>query len=355
MAYTPKEATQDFITSKSPPFFLIICGEMIRSPNTVSVHALRAGQLTLPEKQFISPIEDLDQRKTVPSLSFLIQHKASSTGKVTRFIFDLGIRREPELYAEPIRQHTTTRQPLHGRPDVIDSLSLGGLSSSDIDFVILSHVHWDHVGMPSDFADAGFIVGNGSLDLLSGKKKTNNGGHSHFESDLLPEDRTLELPAPPNDNVPVVEKARGLNKIPQSLPFDQPLWEPFETLPHVIDVFSDGSLMIVDAPGHLPGHINLLCRVNVNPIRYVYLAGDACHDRRILIGEKGIAEWPDSNTPLKICCIHANRDKAMQTIRMIRNLETHGTLLGDVEVILAHDAEWADSANLEGKYFPGHL
>ncbi|KAJ5743395.1 hypothetical protein N7533_010497 [Penicillium manginii] len=164
--------------------------------NTVSVHALRAGSLTLPEKQFLTPLDDINSRKTVPSLSFLVQHLSQSTAEVTRLLFDLGIRREPELYQENIRLHTLTRRPLEGHPNVIDSLALGNLTSSDINLIILSHIHWDHVGMPSDFPDSHFLVGDGSLSLLDGDKNGGIGSHSHFEKDLLPRDRVFQLCGP---------------------------------------------------------------------------------------------------------------------------------------------------------------
>jgi hypothetical protein len=65
----------------------------------------------------------------------------------------------------------------------------------------------------------------------------------------------------------------------------------------------------------------------------VYLAGDACHDRRIMRQEKEIGTWSDSEG--HICCIHANREVAEQTIDRIRKLEEQG-----VEIIFAHDVEW---------------
>ncbi|PYH92317.1 hypothetical protein BO71DRAFT_400663 [Aspergillus ellipticus CBS 707.79] len=227
--------------------------------NTVTVHALDAGYLTLPERFFVQPLDsDPDQRKTVPSLSFLIQHRSDPSGKRTRLIFDLGIRRDPDLYNDKIRQHLASRQPLDTHPDVIESLSLGDLTAPDIDFIIFSHVHWDHVGMPSDFPDSRFVVGNGSLDLLSGNNPMYNGSHSNFEPDLLPPDRTIELCSPGDVSLPDVTSHTCSDETPDSIhKFIGRFWEPLGHLPHTIDVFSDGSLFLVNAPGHLPGHVKL--------------------------------------------------------------------------------------------------
>lgn len=86
----------------------------------------------------------------------------------------------------------------------------------------------------------------------------------------------------------------------------------------------------MDAPGHLPGHTNLLARTESG---WVYLAADSCHDRRILRKEKEIGEWTDENG--RSCCIHYDRAKAEETIEMIRGLEAKG-----VEIIFANDEEW---------------
>lgn len=105
----------------------------------VQVHALAAGHFSLPEYQFVHP-SSKTARTTVPSLAFLIQHIDISTGKRTKILFDLGLRRDVNRYSEPIRKHTETRQPMSTDPDVVKSLAAGGLSPHDIDYVILSHV-----------------------------------------------------------------------------------------------------------------------------------------------------------------------------------------------------------------------
>ena len=117
-------------------------------------------------------------------------------------------------------------------------------------------VHWDHVGEPRDFSTSTFIVGHGTFALLDGTTEKSRGGHSFFEHDLLPQDRSVELPDP-NENA-------------KEGPWQQPLrikgldttqtWQPYKNMTKTYDLFGDGSLLIVDSPGHLPGHINLLIR-----------------------------------------------------------------------------------------------
>lgn len=105
----------------------------------VSVHALSSGRFSLPEYQFVHPVSR-DARKTVPSLSFLIQHRNIENGDITRIVFDLGVRRNIKRYAVPIQNHVETRQPMTTDPDVVKSLAKGGLTPSDVDYVIYSHV-----------------------------------------------------------------------------------------------------------------------------------------------------------------------------------------------------------------------
>jgi hypothetical protein len=129
-------ATMSTITIKQTAPSL---SDQVALPGTTELHALSAGHLTLPEKFFVHPASN-SSRRTVPSLAFLIQHHHPITGKITRIVFDLGLRREVQRYSEAIQRHVSTRQPLTTDPDVVKSLAAGGLSADDIDYIIYSHV-----------------------------------------------------------------------------------------------------------------------------------------------------------------------------------------------------------------------
>ena len=304
---------------------------------TVTVHALDGGHLTVPEHAFVTPA-DLEAKTYVPSLCFLIQHTDASTSKTTRIVFDLGLRRDLTLYPEVLQKHVKSRQPISTEPDVVASLKSGELIVDDIDTVILSHVHYDHVGYPRDFSNPSttFIIGPGAGDLLSGKASLDIGSHSFFESDLLPPDRTTELPSPSEDSSK---------------------WKPLGPFPQTLDLFSDGSVYIINAPGHLPGHVNLLCRTSTSPLKYVYLAGDACHDIRLFTGEREIATWTDAEG--KYCCIHADIEATKETLRRMRTAVEEGLDIdgqkGEVEVVFAHNAVWEKEAREGGRFWPGKL
>ena len=206
----------------------------------------------------------------------------------------------------------------------------------------ITQVHWDHVGEPLDFKQSKFVIGHGGLDLLKGSPASLRGSHSFFESDLLPESRTIQLRNPYEPD----SLQDGKFEVDIEGPDFCQRWVPHGNLPRVLDIFQDGSVLIVDAPGHLPGHINILAKTA--PGRSVYLAGDACHDRRIMRKEREIGEWQDAEG--HICCIHGDKKLAEQTIERIRELEQQG-----VEVIFAHDIEWEEKPDNRFRFLGASL
>ena len=295
------------------------------SPNQVNVKvaALNGGFITLPERAFVTNA-DPEKASTAPSMCFLIDHRAPDAIKSERMIFDLGIKRDLTKYNPATRKHITERQPVYSTPDAKSSLLNGGLDpAKDIDYVVLSHVHWDHIGEPSDYPNSKFIVGSGTLYILE------NGAPYYptdrMEKGALPVDRTIELPPlPASDREYMAAAERSKHH-----------WQSISVLPNAVDYFGDGSVWIIDTPGHLHGHVNALLRVG--PDKWVYLGGDCCHDRRIITGERGIAEYDNGHGGVKSA--HSELSVAKKTIQNIQKLiEVNGDT---VEWIVAHDTKWA--------------
>jgi glyoxylase-like metal-dependent hydrolase (beta-lactamase superfamily II) len=303
------------------------------SPNQtyVKISPLEGGRITLPDNAFVSPADPTTKR-TVPSLSFLITHPGlaspseniiiTSKGKPLRILFDLGLRHDISRYSEPQQRHLETRSPYDTQPGVAAMLKKGGIASEDIDTVIFSHVHYDHHGDPEDFPNAQFLVGPGSLNVLAHGLPPELGSHQHFDANLLPATRTKEFP-PQNEST---------------------VWKHLGPFSHALDLLGDGSIYVIDTPGHLPGHINLLCRLGSE--KWVCLCGDAYHDPRLLSGEKDIGTWEGEGG--RIVCIHLDKARAKVSIERLRVLRDMG-----VELIAAHDDVWCEKNR--GRYFPGSL
>lgn len=301
----------------------------------VRVSALHGGFVTLPERLFVTDA-DPDKTATVPSMCFLIEHQAAGSSKTERVVFDLGIKRDLTQYAHGMQGHISKRQPIITSPDTKDSLSKGGLNAAkDIDYVILSHVHWDHIGTPSDYTGSKFIVGSGTFYILEN-------GAPHYTKDMmevepLPRERTYELPPIPDSKLKDQAFANQT----------QHKWQRISSLPHAVDFFGDGSMYLIDSPGHLRGHTNAL--LQVAPEKWVYLGGDCCHDPRILTGEKDIALYDDGHGSMR--SVHSELPTARATIKSIQDfLKLNGDV---VEWIVAHDLAWATEN--QHRFFPGWM
>lgn len=187
---------------------------------------------------------------------------------------------------------------------------------------------------------------------------TGKGSHQHFEADLFSKNKTVfELPSTEN----IASSSSSSSSADPTHPQNNNnhhqqqqqqqhhtlTWKPFGPFPHTLDLFSDSSVYIIDTPGHLPGHLNLLCRLSPN--RWICLCGDAFHDPRLLTGEKDVGTWTGDDG--QVFCIHFDKEGAEESIRRLRRLERD---LG-VELVAAHDERWLERARERGEVWPGWI
>ncbi|TBU38612.1 hypothetical protein BD309DRAFT_1056030 [Dichomitus squalens] len=223
----------------------------------------------------------------------------SESSRPETFVFDLGIRKdwaalEPGLRAE------------------YSKIGADMLVTEDVADASISHAHIDHIGDPALFLNATYLLGSEAQTLLD--PETRDLGIKLLNA--LPKDRTKFL---------------DLASAPALGPF-----------PHALDFYGDGSLYVVGAPGHLPGHINVLARTSADG-GWIYLAGNSAHDWRIITGEGKIATKP--------ICVHVNKEQAEVHIGRIRELQENPR----VRVLLAHDRPWYEQNKGGNAYWPGEI
>ena len=200
----------------------------------------------------------------------------------------------------PIRKLDHITKPLIPK-DAHDLLLEGPVEPDDIDSIILSHLHFDHVGDCTTFPAAKIIAGPGS------RRATTPGW-------------------------PVSEKSPFSSSILQHDGYSELLWPqhsiPIGSFTTTLDYFGDGSFYLLDAPGHMPGHIAGLALIS--PGHWVFFGGDCCHHRALLDGIRPISTTCGPTGPSGF---HKDSSTASETIDKIRELEATGSVF----VALAHD------------------
>jgi len=124
-----------------------------------------------------------------------------------------------------------------------------GVAPADINYLVLSHYHWDHIGNAADFAGSTWLVYKGDRDQMFGKEARAYPWFGQYAA--LEHSKTVEL--------------NGDH-----------------------DVFGDGTVVVIATPGHTEGHCSLLVRLkNTGP---VLLSGDLYHYPE----ERPLKRMPDS-------------------------------------------------------------
>jgi N-acyl homoserine lactone hydrolase len=128
--------------------------------------------------------------------------------------------------------------PTAPKSSLVEQLAQLHLTPEQITFVGISHYHGDHVGQVASFPQATLLIGKGDWDVLNDPKPNpgvNVANFSHWIS--------------------------GGGKV--------------EPLAGDKDVFGDGSVIMLNTPGHTPGHHSLL--VKLKDKGNVLITGDLAH------------------------------------------------------------------------------
>jgi N-acyl homoserine lactone hydrolase len=177
---------------------------------------------------------------TVPVPSFVIQHPRGLV------LFDTGFAPDalddPRSYYPAVADIVTIN--IEEQQLLVNQLDAIGFSARDVTHVVVSHAHYDHTGGLYLFPQAKFYIGTGDLQYAFWPSAAET---VVFRRDDL-------------------DKTRG---------FD------WHQVPGDLDLFGDGSVVLLHMPGHTPGNKSLLVRL---PSRTFLLAGDTVHLRAALNG-----------------------------------------------------------------------
>lgn len=139
----------------------------------------------------------------------------------------------------------------------VAQLRARGVSADEVGHVVISHVHADHVAGLRDFPSARIILS--PKELPSGWRDRSSWSQLRHATlpGLFPDDRHLRCAVESS----VAHVTTGL---PGSLAMG-------------MDICGDGSMLVIDLPGHTPGHQGLYLPHTQGPP--FLLVGDACWSR----------------------------------------------------------------------------
>ena len=214
---------------ESPRVEATVVPALTKPVAAVRLYALDCGRFHVKDAAMFSDEHAYDgQKRDLVDPCYLLRHPRGD------MMWDAGI--PPAMAAEP--QPKDAAETFTVKETLEQQLAELGVAPSDIDYFSISHSHFDHVGNAGLFKDANWIVDKDERDWM-------------FR-----------------------DEAR------QSPEFQA--YAPLETVKTTLiegdgdhDVFGDGSVIIVQAPGHTPGHTVLL--LNTANSGKVLLAGDMWH------------------------------------------------------------------------------
>ncbi|EJT50368.1 hypothetical protein A1Q1_00346 [Trichosporon asahii var. asahii CBS 2479] len=286
------------------------------------VHLIKNSDLTMGLSVFVRT-SDTDAQITLPVYTFMLEH-VSDGRKVA---FDLGLKPKLEDFS-PFTQGLIKDMPITWpRGTVPEVLKDHGVDAKDVETVILSHVHFDHIGDIGQFpTSTKLIVGPGTA------KAALPGYPTYKDSSVLDSD----LPF-------------GSEREVEELGKDTK-WVRCGSFPEAVDYFGDGSLYILNAYGHMVGHIAALVRTSTDPDTYMLLAGDSAHVRGLYSCCAGCKHpsfraglypasaglSPQEQARGGLLAIHYDLPAAYLNMARMGRMEEED----NVCVILAHDLEW---------------
>ncbi|KAF9888166.1 hypothetical protein FE257_009161 [Aspergillus nanangensis] len=235
--------------------------------------------MRLPASHLVAPAIPQHKDLCLPSFAFLIEHPT----KNRKLLFDLGLRKDFANLPPAVHHFLSAAGwEVTVEKDVSEVLEENNnVTLDEIEAVILSHQHFDHLGNLGQFPK--------KTKVIVGQR--------------FPE---TYLPGWPESPKSTLIQSAWEDRIVEEVPFrsspDSIRIGGFDA----VDYFEDGSFYLLDAPGHTVGHIAALARVTSSTCAdndkdtFVLLAGDICHYPGIFRPTEWLpfnAEYPYSPNP----------------------------------------------------------
>ncbi|KZO99396.1 hypothetical protein CALVIDRAFT_553309 [Calocera viscosa TUFC12733] len=306
------------------------------SDAVVKLTLLNCGELIARFVQFRQrdTLEEMKTEEVIVIFAWVIEKIVD--GKTERWMWDLGLvsdkdRLGPSLAHEMDSRFVFNVPPSAQLPELFTHLSPPPATLDTLTGVILSHAHVDHYGALDEFpASLPLIVGPGTKAWVESSSE---------------EDRSIPLGFwnHPNSVYETGEDgARGKGKE----------WQPVGSF-EGWNYFGDGSLWLMRAPGHCPGHQVALCRVSTSPDTYVLLSGDTCHSRYIYmpfptpVARSDVACWVHpshgaAGSSRGSTTMHVHLEEAYKSIAKLTRMEMEDNVI----CIVAHETEVARELDL---------
>lgn len=213
-----------------------------------------------------------------------------------RFLFDTGLGRQT---AEAFARNNWINRTLLAYEQLNparDQLEAAGYSADDIDFILPSHLHWDHLGGVPDFPGIPVKVLPGALEEA----------RDHGEPPAF-----------------LAEQLEGQREW-QQIELDNTPYQGFE---QSLDLFDDGQLILVDLSGHTAGQAGLF--VNLPSGKRLFLIGDTSWTERGVERNKPrpvFVQW--------LSHVDSDRERNSQQLKRVHELHQRDP---ELLIIPAHD------------------
>jgi glyoxylase-like metal-dependent hydrolase (beta-lactamase superfamily II) len=239
---------------------------------SLKVYAFTCGWLTLPKALLL---EGETGSMTVPVPSYLIDHPKG------RALFDTGLHMDTQTDAARRLGRLARFHTVHfsAGEEIASHLQRLGIVPDRIDFIVNSHLHFDHCGGNEQLANATLLIQRLEWDAA-------------HDADLI---ERVYYDRNDYDHGHRIRAIDGEH-----------------------DVFGDGSVVCIPTPGHTPGHQSLRVRIGAQTM---VLTGDACYLRRTL---------EDLHLPTTAY----DRKQMLESLHRLRTLRDNGSM-----IVTGHDPE----------------